>query len=370
MSGSLHTSPRGRAHLLAGVVAVLMVLVGTGCPRRGARTETPSSTPFDAMEYREAPLPRGAKVFLVAGGDDVANFAAEIVEQRRLWSAAGLEPDEIVCYYAKPTRRAWKEDRAQYDRVAEALADCRRAEPARLRRDLLDAARQQPPFVYLYVSTHGLDSLLRIARNMYEAGDADWYPSLTEHERGILDQHVLALQAGPSPPLEDIEGIVEALRGGADPRDLLVTPSYLAETLEAFPSDTLAIVVLQGCFSGGFIGHDPAPREATRDHEGKDLRSVPRVIALVATAQNRPSFGCSAGDRRTYFGGAVTRALARTLEPGMQPPDVPWERVFEQTAQAVDTMESIRGERPSLPGFYSSVEAEKRTQPDAAATPE
>ncbi len=349
---------------------MLVALVATGCPRHGTHTDPPGPTPFDTMAYDEGELPPGAKVFLVAGGDDVANFAAEIVEQRRLWSEAGIEPDEIVCYYAKPTRRAWNEDREQYTKVAGALRGCRRAEPARLRRDLLDAARRDPPFVYLYVTTHGLRSLLRVARRMYEKGDADWYPTLTAREHAILDQHVLALQAGPSPPLEDIEGIVEALRRGTDPRDLLVTPAYLTETLEAFSDDTPIVVVLQGCFSGGFIGHDPTPDETTRERPGKDLRSLPRITALVATAEDRPSFGCSAGDQRTFFGGAVTRALARVLQPGMEPPDVPWRRVFEQAAQAVDTMESIRGERPSLPGFYSNLEAEARPQADAVATPE
>ena len=38
--------------------------------------------------------PATAKVFLVAGGDDVANFAADVIDQHALWKRAGLRDDE------------------------------------------------------------------------------------------------------------------------------------------------------------------------------------------------------------------------------------------------------------------------------------
>ena len=73
----------------------------------------PVRDPFADIPYATAPLPSHAKVFLVAGGDDVGNFAAEVVEQRELWKQAGLRDDEIACYYAKPTSKALADDGPQ-----------------------------------------------------------------------------------------------------------------------------------------------------------------------------------------------------------------------------------------------------------------
>ena len=39
--------------------------------------------PFEGQPYASEPLSEEAKVFLVAGGDDVANFAADVLQQRR-----------------------------------------------------------------------------------------------------------------------------------------------------------------------------------------------------------------------------------------------------------------------------------------------
>src|SRR5262245_33174254 len=89
-----------------------------------------------AVGYNRGPLPEAAKIFLVAGGVDVANFAAEVVTQRRLWLARGFRADEVVCYWAAPVRRGFRRDRAQFRRLAAELRACYPADPAVVRAHL------------------------------------------------------------------------------------------------------------------------------------------------------------------------------------------------------------------------------------------
>jgi hypothetical protein len=135
-------------------VGALLLLPACRAPRSSQAPEP--ADPFDDVPYATAALPPQTKVFLVAGGDDVGNFAAEVVEQRALWKQAGLQDDEIACYFAKPTRKALVQDGEQLAELAPALRGCYSADPATLHAHLRQAARAAPPFLYLFVSSHGL----------------------------------------------------------------------------------------------------------------------------------------------------------------------------------------------------------------------
>ncbi len=307
-----------------------------------------TTTPFDAKPYAEGRLPTSARVFLIAGGDDIANFAQEVVTQRRLWADAGVPDQSMVCYWAKPDVEAWQADRAQYRALQTQLDDCRRAEPATVRADLLAAAKEHPPWVYIFVTSHGLPPLLRWNARTEDRREVAQHFEVSYAELDAVDQHAVGLQAGPGPRLSQARRIITEHRAGAPLGDLMLSPQTLAETLQAFPAATMKIVVLQACFSGGFIG-DP------EDGELSALTTVPNVVVLTATAHDRPSFGCGAGSVSTYYGGALNKTLARRLDDGVTPDRVPWETVWEDTAFVVDTMESIDGESPSIPRFFSNL---------------
>jgi hypothetical protein len=325
-------------------------LLVLGCRDRGEGSTPPSV--FEDLAYREDATGSNTRVFLVAGGDDVANFAAEVLEQRRMWMRAGVSEDEIACYYAKPTKQAWGDDLEQYRALANALRECHRAEPARLRRDLLAAAKREPEWIYLYVTSHGLDSQaagLEYARSRKLRALAE---TMSDEERALLDAPAIGLEAGPGPGLGEVTRTVRALRKGADPGDLVLTPATLAETLQSFPPTTAKIVVLQACFSGGFIDHH-VPGGAAVD-TGPGLKAVPNLVALTASAAERPSFGCGSGTHRTYFGGAVNRAIARELDDGERPADLDWKAIHDKAAFAVEAMESVEAEPRSFPGFLDT----------------
>ncbi len=307
---------------------------------------------YEGMPYDEGAIDPRTRVLLVAGGDDVANFAAEVLEQRRLWLRAGVPEEQIACYYAKPTRDAWADDLEQYRAIADGLRSCHRAETARLRRDLDVVAQQDPEWVYLYVTGHGLASQLDGLARARSRRLRRLAASLSEHEKEVLDAPAIGLEAGPGPGLGEVTRAVRELRKGTEPHDVVLTPAMLADTLSAFPETTLKIVVLQACFSGGFIDHHVPGVVPTETKPG--LRGVPNLVALTASAAERPSFGCGSGSHRTYFGGAINRALARALYDGARPPDLDWRDIHDRAAFAVEAMEAVAAELRSFPGFLDT----------------
>jgi Peptidase C13 family len=342
-----HPSPWGRPWSCT----LALLLSASACrPPAGSASASPSSAdPFADQPYASDPLPREAKVFLVAGGDDVGNFAAEVVEQRALWKRAGLRDEEIACYFAKPTHRALAEDGEQLEQLAPALRGCYPADPATLHAHLRQAARAAPPFLYLFVTSHGLPPLLRWKAGVDDVKALPDHLELQKGEVGHFDRHAIGLEAGEGPGLGEVAELLWAHRAGAPVQSLVFTPDTLAAALAELPAASDKIVVLQACFSGGFIGRpdDDGPSPLTR---------LPRITVLTATSPAQPSFGCSPGAQRTYWGGAFNRVLADVLEraPG-PPPTLPWAELHERVRFVVETMEVIDGAEPSQPSFFSNV---------------
>ncbi|MEZ4380312.1 MAG: hypothetical protein R3A79_03125 [Nannocystaceae bacterium] len=280
----------------------------------------------------DAPLPERARIFLVAGGVDVANFAAEVIEQRRFWRAQGFADDAIACYYARPTKAGFRGDRRQYRRLFRALEGCYAASTATVRAHLAAAAERRPPFLYLYVTTHGVDSLVG------DSGDA-----LPPDERSLLDRYVLQLGEGPGAGAR-APAIVAAYRDGAPREELLFTPDVLADALARFPAETPKLVVLQGCHSGGFLA-EPRGRAA-------EIQRIPNLTAIASARYDRTSFGCDAGPDRTYFGALFAHLLRGYA--GRSPPEIPWRTLFAELRAALRELEERKGVRASLPVFFTS----------------
>lgn len=308
---------------------------------------------FDPPAYAAEPIDPDTRIFLVAGGADVANFAAEVLEQRRLWLDAGLRPEQIACYWAAPGPAAYQRDAQQYDRLADALSSCRAARPGRLLSDLEAIASTEPEWIYLYVTAHGTDSLLDLARRSRRSAVQAFVRSLTPRERALLDQHAIGLDAAPATVLQRPLDVVQRLRAGDDARSLVFTPAHLRDALHEFGTQTRKIIVLQACYSGGFVVPDPREREGGPQ---PTLTELPNLVAIAAAAPDRPSFGCASGQARTYFGAAINQALARSLSPGDTPVDLDWPTIFERTVYAVDVMEAVEGTQPSGPTYFSNVE--------------
>ncbi|MCY1058492.1 C13 family peptidase [Nannocystis sp. SCPEA4] len=317
---------RGRiaTSLLRAVATIGLALALVGCGVPLAYTRFGETVP-----YSTAPLPERAHVFLVAGGSDVANFAQEIVAQRELLRERGVQADEIACYWAMPTRDAFRRDRAQYRRLAAELAGCYPAATAIVREHLARAAAREPPFLYLYVTTHGLASLLPpdVPKDLLEAPDAE-----------MLDQYALQLAAGPGRGAHPAF-LMAARRAGAAVDDLVFSPAMLARALRAFPAATPKIVVLQACHAGGFA---PA------------LAGVPGLVGLAAARHDRTSFGCDPGPDMTIFGAIYTRLLAARLTAALALPALDWRALYDALQAEIAAAEASQAVTPSLPVFLES----------------
>ncbi|MBX7081572.1 MAG: C13 family peptidase [Nannocystaceae bacterium] len=312
--------------LRRGLLALALV-AAAGCGH-GARAKAQLAAPYHPQQTRG-----DTRILLVAGGDDVANFAEEVVSQRKLWRGAGVPREAIACYWAKPRGRAWAKDRRQYDKLARALASCGRASPATVLDDLAALAVTPPRLVYLYVTAHGVPALSQAS--------GAW--TLPPEERSWLAQPALALDGDPGLRVQDTAALLQARREGRPDAALVLTPATLHAALSRLPEDTRKIVVLQGCFSGGFV-------------EGPhSLVGVPNTTVLTAAAADRPSFGCGSGTRTTFWGGALERVLGDHVGFGTTPAQLPWHAIFEQVERRVTRLERALGQKPSRPQYRSSV---------------
>ncbi len=321
----------------------------------GCRVTTPPSAPSAVPStpwYATGPTAPTTKVFLIAGGNDVANFAAEVLEQRTLWRRAGLREDQIACYWASPSAEDFAKDQAQFEALSVALRSCHMASPQRVAADLRVAAEHADGFVFVYVTSHGLASQLGPLESSKNRRTARLVASLTDAERDVLGPAAIGLQAGDGPEIGEPRAIVADLRRGSEPDSLVFTPRTLGPLLAAFPASVRKIVVLQACFSGGFINHH-ATEDAGPSDGADALLSVPNLTAMTATAAERPSFGCGSGGARTYLSGAFNVALARALEQ-RAPGELPWHEIYDKVACAIEPMEAVQGTRSSLPGFVQT----------------
>lgn len=307
------------------LLVLLLAALLLGCAGRQLR-ERP---------YNDAALPARTKIFLVAGGVEVANFAEEVVAQRRLWLSRGFAPDEIACYWARPGAAELRADRRQYRRLAAELRDCYPASAAVLRAHLQQQATRSLPYLYLYITSHG---------------DADILPehvpedSLLPSERDLFDQYVIQMGAGVGRGAEP-GPLAMAMRRGADPDDLALSPRLLRGLLRAFPAATPKLVVLQACHSGGFL--DAARAEQRADA----ITDVPGLTAIASARFDRTSFGCESGADMTYFGEIYTRLLAQS--PAADPRAVAWPRLFAALAAEVAALERAVDVRASLPVLFT-----------------
>jgi hypothetical protein len=155
---------------------------------------------------------------------------------------------------------------------------------------------------------------------------------------------------------ENIEGAFAKLRPGASEgcfvfltshglpnRGLLMkrarshmSPGQLAGLIDKSCRDRPTVVIASGCFSGAFA-------------EGAAMATANRVI-LTAARRDRPSFGCNAGLRYTYF----DRCVLDNLERGLA-----WDEVMDRARDCVAVEEGRLRVRPSEPQLHVGAAAKE-----------
>lgn len=111
----------------------------------------------------------------------------------------------------------------------------------------------------------------------------------------------------------------------------VLPPNILAQMVNASCGNQPTVVLVSACFSGQFI---------TQDLAG------PNRIILTAARADRPSFGCSADTRYTYWDGCLVENLPRSRT---------WAELYQNTSACITQKEGAIGVPPSEPqAFFGS----------------
>jgi Peptidase C13 family len=112
-------------------------------------------------------------------------------------------------------------------------------------------------------------------------------------------------------------------------------PEQLAAALTQGCGSAPTVVIVSGCYTGGFAA---------------GAMARPNRVVLTAARADRPSFGCAVGRRYSVFDACLLDALPRFAT---------WRGVFGGTKACVARMERRVGVRPSDPQAYFGADVAK-----------
>jgi hypothetical protein len=298
----------------------------------------------EVLKTRPGNPPDTTRIFLVAGSSLTVNFAQEIIDQKRIWLGKGIPDSQIACYYVLPAQDEFEEERKQYTALASDLKDCFPASVKQLRENLARTARKKPPYIYLYITSHGRQPISEKIK-ILKRSDPNFFQFQYLARYEVLNQYSLDIESLPDGPAGPYE-LLGAYRGGMPPEDIFLTPRYLFQFLKREFPDTPKFLVLQGCFSGGFLVD---PRKERWDTL---LTNLNHVMVLTASRHNRESFGCGPGSSTTYFGEVFNKLLEKM---GSTPPEIDWPKFQAAIKEAITALEKKIGVRePSNPIYFSN----------------
>lgn len=304
--------------------------------------------------YNTGNVSEDAKIFLVAASSNSANFLQEIVEQKRMLISLGYQQEEIVCYYVIPTELEYKRDQDQFESLIGEVDSFYLASPRNLFEHLKIARNSDIDFLYLYVTSHGSkpqgDSMRHYfsARYINSREANKQIDFLAEQFPEYFNQYYIRFDAISTGRANQVMRL-HALKDKQPPEDIMFTPRYLKDILAGIRDEIKKYVVLQGCYTGGFLSTNDSILE--RD----TLKSIPNICLMTASNNDRPSFGCSPGPDRTYFGGAfndLLKAQNTRLE------EIAWHSFYMKMKEEVELMESKKNINPkhrSIPSFFSNI---------------
>ncbi len=273
---------------------------------------------------RKDPLPNGIKAVIVAGSSDAANFTEEIYLQYIWLKERGLKIEEIACFYARPNTLQYYQDQAQFERFREFYGLCKLAEKADVLTAVAQGLKEQPDAFYLYISTHG---------NKPESVK-------------IPGQQAPGAEKAESQDSGDFTLVLDSRDKAKASADGWLTPEDLAQEFSKAPQ-TKKIVVLQACYSGGFISAQNEPQT-----HPSPLAQLPAMTLLTASRADRVSFGCETGAMLTEYGHSFLKVA---VEEKAKISEIDWQALAAKVAEDINAKES-RGrfsqDQRSLPQFF------------------
>lgn len=233
---------------------------------------------------------------------------------------------------------------------------------------LLDAAlsslqAQMPGRVDLYVVAFGGDAQEDVFRNEVEYIERLFPQRFGTSQRTlVLENNLASIHTRPLATWTNLQRALDAIAKKMDPaEDILllyltshgsedhqllvdldplplnqIGPVDLADALETTPRLRWKVIIVNACYSGGFV-------DTVRDDS---------TMVIASARADRTSFGCGTDSDITYFGKAfLAEALNRTTS---------FREAFELAKQSIAQWEATAGEEHSEPQIATSTAIEAR----------
>jgi len=313
-----------------------VIIIGPGRP--GMFGPPPGLEKLKYADWQNRDRNAQRSIFLVAGGSDSANFAQEIIEQRRHFLKLGVPESEIVCFYVRPSAREFMGDRKQFLSLADDLKNCYPANPKLVFEVLEESGLAGTSRLYYYSSSHGVPPMSYMMKKKMlsrplAAQAEDWL-----NQMPFVDQYQAVYDADEKGRPVDFFSRFFRYEEGTRARDIMFTPRHFKEVLTRFwKPETQKVAVIQACYSGGFI------KGVEEKYEKDTLSDVENIVVMTASKEDRGSFGCESGAETTYFGGEYNAEFLATASLEA----VEWDKLYERVRVRVEKKESDY--RASLP---------------------
>jgi thiol-disulfide isomerase/thioredoxin len=274
----------------------------------------PRSVP---LPIRPLEKPRAYKAVLVAGSSDNANFLQEIYWNYSWLLQKGYKESEIGCFYGQPDVLQYAFDREQFDEMKSLLEACHPLQKQELLESIRLSLKGQPESFYLYVTAHGAPPVPTKYAETFKEKCFAQAPALT------LDQTPPDCASSQGLTADDLAKVM---------KDSAATKKYL---------------VLQGCYTGGFISARDDAASAP-----SPLAQLPNIRILTASSAKKPSFGCHSGAKATLFGSAYGVTV---IDDKQKLEAMNWSDVYQGVTREVTRLEKemkLAGRDASKPQFF------------------
>ena len=244
------------------------------------------------------------KHFIIGGATDITTFGNEVLYHKKLLEISKAKISDVACYFNQPEFSQKYLDEKDYNFLKKYSKNCFAAEKKQFLSDITQSLANGQDYIYLYFSSHG-------------------NRALKDSKCSLHSKFRLSL-AGQ---IEDCQ------------ESNYLFPDELYQVLKSKPKSTKVFLVLQGCYSGGFLTDQ--------------MKSLPNTTIITASRADRTSFGCSSSNKYTYFGSSYLKEVKKQKDSLS---NWDWKELFERVSKAVEQKESrakIPKDKRSVPQFFT-----------------
>lgn len=276
-----------------------------------------------------------ARVFLVAGTQWFSDHAKEIVEQKKFWLQNGYTEEQISCYYFPPTPED-KETYKEFSSLHDELRSCYLADPNILLNHIREVAASNPESVYIYISSTGRKPMQQSSFKYKTSADKTKMEQILALKKWSEPYYLEMVGFFNNNTYWSYSGVHKAIVFGPTKPEAadqyILTPRGLKAALATLPASTKKTVVLQGCYTEGFIL--PAKKVGAEN----TLAGLANISVITSSDADTNNLKCLDGYPTENFGESYAMALKKYSEMLPRRQDalssMNWKKVYEFSEQS------------------------------------